>query len=804
MGNHTSRSLKPEEAAKLKEKFSTVEIEMLWMIYDDLSARDFGMIDKETFLKFFPLTGLWGEQLFKKFDLNHTGLLTFFEFAYGIALCCKSTPEQKIKLLFSLYDFNNDGYIEKKEMVTMLYNYPRNYIKFITDEIAPDGGERLEGLTEAKRVQSIANVDDEDGGGNAIIPIDDQDDSIMNDYPSGAEAGGRKYTDDMDIANEGRNQDQANPLQRYNHGTDPKPTALKKFGSTNAGRSDKPLDLDNLPGAGAGGRRRKYSGNVRPSRTVSNAYILNQQSPNLSNVLKATKAHLMSGSTVIMDQSYVQATTINTRVKEYASFMFRNFEGASARGKISYEEFKDWLALHPVILKIFENSFHEDIWSPESVHKSSTTRPALTGHLDPHDLTRSSTMGERRSSLLPFQANDADLCGTLYKRGKKMKAWKARYFELRGDFLFYYSKHGGQLPKGIHFLEGCYVEETNDYNSTHKYGFKITYKNESYEPHCLYLTDKKKYDDWMTHLKGFQSSSIHDMYTFKEKIGTGKFSIVYRAVAKKNNSNEFAVKVIDKNGLKPEEREFVLMETSVMKVLNHPAMIKLIETVETKSAIYIVTELVKDGDLFEYIVNREFLEEYETSFIMKQLFVAMSYLHNVGIIHRDLKPENIMITLSEKKDKVKEVKIIDFGFAQFVTPGVILKETCGTPNYVAPDVLKGNGYDKRADVWSLGIIMFLMLRGRLPFDAHHVDDILKNTLKMPLPLDEEHWDNVSPDARDLVTKLLDRDMNSRITIQDALNHPWITNRENLRKYANRNQHAENNSNHASGYDSYYP
>jgi len=321
----------------------------------------------------------------------------------------------------------------------------------------------------------------------------------------------------------------------------------------------------------------------------------------------------------------------------------------------------------------------------------------------------------------------------------------------------------------------------------------------------------------MAHLKGFQSSSIHDVYLFKEKIGTGKFSIVYRAVSKKNNTQEFAIKVIDKNGLKPEEREFVLMETSVMKVLNHPGMIKLIETVETKSAIYIVTELVKDGDLFEYIVHREFLEEYEASFIMKQLFIANNYLHSVGIIHRDLKPENIMITLSDNKEKVKEVKIIDFGFAQFVTPGVTLKETCGTPNYVAPDVLKGNGYDKRADVWSLGIIMFLMLRGRLPFDAHNVDDILKNTLKMPLPLDEEHWDNVSPDGRDLLTRLLDRDMNSRINIQDALNHPWIAvkfpsksstliipqNREGLKKYANKNQH-HSDSRGNSGYDNYYP
>jgi len=92
----------------------------------------------------------------------------------------------------------------------------------------------------------------------------------------------------------------------------------------------------------------------------------------------------------------------------------------------------------------------------------------------------------------------------LYKKGKRSKTWKARYFELRGDFLFYYSKIGAQLPKGVHFLEGCYIEETNDFAHTHKYGFKITYKNDSYEPHCLYSSDKKIYDDWMAHLKGFQ------------------------------------------------------------------------------------------------------------------------------------------------------------------------------------------------------------------------------------------------------------------------------------------------------------
>jgi len=160
MGNHSTKALKADEAHYLRPKcklfillaisfliVKDYELEMLYMIFVDLAcnffveflfltkkARHFGMVDKETFLKFFPLTvnfllfpyidislkGLWGEQLFKKFDLNHTGLLTFYEFAAGIALCCKSAEEDKIKLLFSLYDFDNDGYIEKKELITMV------------------------------------------------------------------------------------------------------------------------------------------------------------------------------------------------------------------------------------------------------------------------------------------------------------------------------------------------------------------------------------------------------------------------------------------------------------------------------------------------------------------------------------------------------------------------------------------------------------------------------------------------------------------------------------------------------------
>jgi len=296
----------------------------------------------------------------------------------------------------------------------------------------------------------------------------------------------------------------------------------------------------------------------------------------------------------------------------------------------------------------------------------------------------------------------------------------------------------------------------------------------------FYCTDKKEFDEWMAHLKEFNIANILEKYTFHEKIGTGKFSVVYRATSKADKQ-EYAIKVIDKKLLKPEEKEFLLSETSVMKILDHPNVIKLIDTIETKSHIYIITEIVKDGDLFDYIINREYLEEWDASLVMKQLIASIYFLHNIGIIHRDLKPENLLITLGDF-EQVKEVKIIDFGFAKLINGDEKLSDTCGTPNYVAPEVLRGTGYDKSADVWSLGVIMYLMVRGYLPFDAHDVNVILKNTLKAEIPLEDEHWDKVSPEAKDLVKKFLHKDPSKRISLAEASHHPWIKNREELKKY----------------------
>jgi len=801
MGNNQAKYLNDPNIKLLKNHFSPLELYMLGLIFKDLSARQHGVIDKETFLQFFPLTGLWGERLFDKFDVKHTGYINFFEFVKGIAKCCNSTEDEKIHFLFSLYDMDQDGFIKKKEMVTMLYNYPKTHIKFITDDIAPDNGEKLAKMTE-KRIKSIQSIEDNYPGSQNFL-----------DSPSRKEKGGTLQSvhsdnldgvlnDELEVASEEKihtnfyfverdiNQPYQVQLEREKElklsvqQTNPEHARTKQKKKTQSISIDMKQSLASPDKADASERGMSVD-KIAPTRNSREVLVCGDNS-------KLTAGRRPSGSRVIMDQSFVISTTVNSRVKEYASFMFKTFEGANSRGKISYEEFKQWLNMHPIILKVFDETFHQEIWANPNGENGSKF---FTGEEDQQvkdAVKRSVSEGHKSesSTSLRYREKPCDMEGIMFKKGKKSKSWTKRYFELRDHFLFYYEKKEDKKPKGILFLDGCFIEELKDFNQTQKYGFSITHKSESYVPRVFYCNTKEEFDQWMKNLQVFKSSTVMDLYTFHEKIGTGKFSVVYRATSKADKNAEYAVKVIEKKLLRPEEKEFLLSETSVMKVLDHPNMIKLIDTVETKSNIYIITEIVKDGDLFDYITTREFLEEYDASFIMKQLLISIYYLHSIGIIHRDIKPENILITLGNNSE-VKELKIIDFGFAKLVNDTRKLSETCGTPNYVAPEVLRGCGYDKTADVFSLGVIMFLMIRGLLPFDAHDVNVILKNTLRCDMLMEDDHWSNISPEGKDLLSKFLQKDPSQRIDIADALRHPWIKNREELKKYIGLNRNKDN-------------
>jgi len=475
---------------------------------------------------------------------------------------------------------------------------------------------------------------------------------------------------------------------------------------------------------------------------------------------------------------------------------------------MSYSEFKEWVDQNPLVMRVFDDTFHQDLWNStycEPTERRTSNLPTMTEIPTSLKSLKESRYSERTFSfkdeeifckrLGSFQStSNIQIAGKLYK--KENSSWNAKYAELRGSFLVYFSNKEQKYCEGMLLLDGCHVECLNNLHKNvkpQKYGFKISYPREGYKPYFFSCPDKLSYDEWMDHLKIFQNVSIKDMYNIHEQIGTGQFSTVFRGTSKIEDYKEIAIKIIDKEKLTATEKQSILSETSVMKVLDHSTTIKLFETFDIQNKLYIIMELVKDGDLFDYILDKEFVEEYEASFLMQRLLTSVAYLHNHGIVHRDLKPENIMITReSDAEHTIKEIKLIDFGFSKFISSNDLIMDACGTPNYLAPEILKESGYDKKVDVFSLGVIMYFLLRGYLPFDASNVGEILKKTYIQDAPMDDEHWDKISPEGKDLLNKMLQKDPNERIELEEALKHPWIQQRENLKRYEGVNPRARKN------------
>lgn len=231
-----------------------------------------------------------------------------------------------------------------------------------------------------------------------------------------------------------------------------------------------------------------------------------------------------------------------------------------------------------------------------------------------------------------------------------------------------------------------------------------------------------------------------------------------------------AVKIIDKATIEPEEKSLLRTEIAVLKLVNHPNIIKLEGLYESKQYIYIVMEMLKGGELFERIVGRPRFSELEAAKLLRPLLESVAYLHDLGIVHRDLKPENILCG-----EELEDLKIADFGLSKMILPKEKMDSACGTLSYVAPEVLTMQGYGKEADLWSVGVIMFLLLCGKLPFDGDDHNEIIRSTIQADLKVHPAIWGKLSEDAKSLITSLLNKNPKERITAREALKHPFLIN-----------------------------
>uniref|UniRef100_A0A8C7KZC2 non-specific serine/threonine protein kinase n=1 Tax=Oncorhynchus kisutch TaxID=8019 RepID=A0A8C7KZC2_ONCKI len=274
------------------------------------------------------------------------------------------------------------------------------------------------------------------------------------------------------------------------------------------------------------------------------------------------------------------------------------------------------------------------------------------------------------------------------------------------------------------------------------------------------------------------TAQFSDAYDVKEDIGVGSYSICKRCV-QKSNSMDYAVKIISKAKRDTTEEVEILLRYG-----QHPNIITLKDVFDDGRSVYLVTELMKGGELLDKILRQKFFSEREASAVLHTITKTVEYLHAQGVVHRDLKPSNILYV--DESGNPESIRICDFGFAkQLRAENGLLMTPCYTANFVAPEVLKKQGYDAACDIWSLGVLLYTMLTGFTPFANGPEDtpeEILARIGSGKFSLTGGYWNSVSAEAKDLVSKMLHVDPHQRLTAAQVLRHPWILHKDQLPKY----------------------
>ncbi|KAK1152372.1 death-associated protein kinase 3-like [Acipenser oxyrinchus oxyrinchus] len=285
-------------------------------------------------------------------------------------------------------------------------------------------------------------------------------------------------------------------------------------------------------------------------------------------------------------------------------------------------------------------------------------------------------------------------------------------------------------------------------------------------------------------MAAFRQESVDEHYEMGEELGSGQFAIV-RKCRERSTGNEYAGKFIKKRRLSSSRRgvsrEEIEREVNILREIQHPNIITLHDIFENKTDVILILELVSGGELFDFLAEKESLTEEEATQFLKQILDGVHYLHSKSIAHFDLKPENIM--LLDKNVPSPRIKLIDFGIAHQITAGNEFKNIFGTPEFVAPEIVNYEPLGLEADMWSIGVITYILLSGASPFLGETKQETLTNISAVNYDFDEEYFVHTSELAKDFIRRLLVKDPKKRMTIEDSLQHPWIKviKRRNVRK-----------------------
>ena len=711
-------------------------------------------VTKLIFDKYFTLPGIIGDRFFRVLDVKHTNFLSMNDFIKGMTTLYCGGYGETVKFIFKFYDMDNDGIINKEDI--------RVVLSYITLDDSPDIKSSGINITYRKRVTSqeelygilqkcFENIPDNKMN---LLSFKNVIENVNSDI----------YLMIYLFLLENKPFTKEN-IKSYKTGT-----KSKKTESEVSNISSKNLIMSPSKNSNFSPYKAFMRGKTRRS-TVLNKDI------DISKMLKSTDTSLKKTNAGDFKRKGKKRRTVQY---ESNNGIIKDIQGDDAKKKIKEERIKDLtrkrdqnkdlpdeqLELKPAFLQKIKKK------DEKSNSRTKNKKKKNKGGKDDLNFENESESSEYFEDEEEEEEDEDDILryeGILYKLvdGKMREL----YFRLVHKDLYFFRNKDDNHHKGMHNLSGLFLqkEKTVNFEGTNYYSFSVVYPTKT---RVYYCKDEKEYNEWVEKLKvatGY--TNLLDIYEVKNKLGKGKFGLVKLGIDKKTGQ-KVAIKIMKKSNMDSSDLELARTEIEILKICQHPNIIRLYNVFENEDYMYIIMEYCSGGDLFSYLEKRNFrVSEKRASTIIHKMSTAVYYMHSFGVAHRDLKPENVLMT---SEDEDSDIRILDFGLSKILGPYEKCDEPYGTLTYCAPEIIVDEPYSKAVDLWSLGIMAYLMVSGKLPFNSEDENEIARQVVyDEPDYSRNPVWKNISTECIDFIKRLLNKDQNKRMTIKEALEHKWI-------------------------------
>ena len=724
-------------------------------------------LSKVIFNSYYHLPGIIGERLFKVFDANCNDSIELVEFLEGMRTLFYEDYEKNSKFIFDFYDFDNDGKISQEDIrivlsyINLTYMDSNNLQKKIVDGVNISYKNRLTSQEELCDILNTCFTDSHIKSNKInykqfkyIIENINSDIYLMiflfllerkpftnkniKSYKHHSRNNSRK------ASNASKNKLLASPSKNANfspyrrfHCQSPSIRIEKKHSVNFDNEIEKIEKIEK--------NFHLLSPNIKKLKKEKSLNFNTEGVINLMPLVSGFKKSIQNGS---KDKQKENNNDINEET----------INKLASRKKIDDINLTEEFSLKPA----FKQS--KKIGRKEDNDSDKENNIEFIEHDDESSSDSSFDSHEeedKKNKGLTYQ-------GKLYKyvNDKMKELW----FKLIYKDFYYYKRRNEKVHRGMHNLSGLFLKEKGikEINGKKYYCFTIIspIKNRDY-----YCDNEQDYNNWVSVLKKATGyTDLLEIYEIKQKLGKGKFGLVKLGI-NKQTKEKVAVKIMNKNNMDSSDLELVRTEIEILKICQHPYIIKLYDIFENVDYIYIIMEYCSGGDLFTFLKKKDFrLKEQKVVVIIYKLCKALFYVHSYGIAHRDLKPENVLLT-DENEDA--DIRLMDFGLSKIVGPNQKCTEPYGTLTYCAPEIILDKPYLKTVDSWSLGVMTYLMLSGSLPFLGSNENETAKKVVNSKADFTKLIWNEISKEAKDFIIRLLDKDIKKRIDMRTALEHPWF-------------------------------